>query len=489
MSRFRRHWESEDGVALVTALLAVLVISGLVVIMVSRSISETRASASSRDFETAIHAAEAGSDLVIRALNRQDDGDPYYSIDADDKAIEAPADGADERAWALDLHEGTEYDMVDAPTWIEGENGQAYAVRPVVDASAADPEPIDVIYAVGAIPSFDAERASIRVIKLQVDQDFFEPNYALLSDHDVTMSGDAAFVVEDCDYDDPDPDDCIADVHTNKSFDSGGDTKVHGSVSSAGGSCTGDAAAIECLGSDDGVAEQPIPPFSARDFYRPGEEQGDVDWYDLCPDQTIKEGSTAGPCNGEQLWPSEDESGTRYRGWRWRAQGDFEGWSGNPVDSGVFYIYRADARVNGTAGDDPVSATVILETHPDDNPSGTGALEVGGAPRMQPAMKDDVLIVADRDFSMEGGLGTDDPCSERDNMQFSGFIGVGEQVKMAGNAMLRGAMVVQDKEDWHPLVQRGSNDDGFDGEMCLDFDPSLVVDLAGHWVITYWNEL
>lgn len=489
MSRFRERLQDDDGVALVTALLAVLIISGLVLVMVSRSISETRASAGSRDFETAIHAGEAASDLVIRELNRQDGPKDYYSVDADGKAIEVPAAGEDEKAWALALHEGTEYEMEGAPTWIEGVNGQAYAVRPVIDSAATNPEPLDVIYAVGAIPSFDADRARIRVIKLQVAQDFFEPNYALLSDHKVTMGGDAAFVVDGCDYDNPDPDECIADVHTNDSFHSGGETKVHGSVSSAGGSCTGDAAAIECLGSDDGVAEQPIPPFSARDFYRPGEEQGDVDWYDLCPDRTIKEGSTAGPCTGDQLWPSPDAPGTRYRGWRWQSTGQFDGWSGNPIDKGVYYIYRADARVNGTAGDDVVSATVILETHPDNNPSGTGSLEVGGEPRMQPAMKDDVLIITDRDFKMEGGLGADDPCDARDNVQFSGFIGVGEQVKMAGNAMLHGAMIVQDKEDWHPMVERGSQDDGFFGEMCLDFDPTLVVDLQGHWVITFWNEL
>jgi type II secretory pathway pseudopilin PulG len=316
MSRFRERLQADDGVALVTALLAVLIISGLVMVMVSRSIAETRASAGSRDFETAIHAAEAASDLVIRELNRQQEPQDYYSVDSSTPGtpIEAPASGEDERAWALGLHTGSDYDMEGAPTWIEGTNGQAYAVRPVVDASVSDPEPLDVIYAVGAIPSFDAERPRIRVIKLQVAQDFFEPNYALLSDHKVTMGGDAAFVVDGCDYSNPDPDDCIADVHTNQSFHSGGSTKVHGSVSSAGGSCTGDAAAIECLGAGDGVAEQPIPHFSARDFYRPGEEQGNVGWYDLCPDKTIKEGSTAGPCTGTQLWPSPDAPGTRYRG-------------------------------------------------------------------------------------------------------------------------------------------------------------------------------
>jgi hypothetical protein len=486
MSRFRERLHPEDGVALVTALLAVLIISGLVLVMVSRSIAETRASAGSRDFETAIHAGEAASDLVIRELNRQDGPKDYYSVDAVGTAIEAPEAGVDEKAWALDLHRSGDYEMVDAPTWIEGQNGQAYAVRPVVDASAPNPEPLDVIYAVGAIPSFDADRARIRVLKIQVAQDFFEPNYALLSDHTVTMGGSARFISPGCDYSDPDPDVCIADVHTNKSFTSGGSTRVHGTVSSAGGSCTGDAAALECL--DMGVAEQPIPPFSARDFYRPGTEQGDVDWYDLCPDRTIKEGSTGGPCTGEQLWPSDDATGTRYRGWRWRSQGQFDGWSGNPVDPGVFYVYQADARVNGSAGSGQVSATVIVESDPA-APAKTGALEVAGSPKIQPAMKDDVLIITDRDLTIEGGAGASSACADDDAIQFAGFVGVGEQVKMAGNARLHGAMIVQDKDDKHMLVQRGSNNDGFFGTMCLNFNPNLVVDMAGHWVITYWNEL
>lgn len=479
MIRVRQHLQEEDGIALITALLAVVILTGLVVVFLSRSIVETRASGNARDFETAVHAAEAGSDLVISELNRDE---TYATETAGGTTVEAPDSTADERDWTL----GHLPDMRNSATWIARENGEAYAIRPVDSAG----EPLDVIYAAGAIPSFGHDNARIRVLKLQVAQDDFTPDHALLSDSDVRMKGSAAFVMAGCDAAAPDPDKCIADVHTNQSFNAESETVVHGTVTSAGGSCTSSAPVVDCLGSDDGVAEQPIPPFSARDFYRPGEQASGVDWYDLCPDGTVKEGSGAGPCNGAQVWPSPDESGTRFRGWRHQTTGSWSGWVGNPVSSGVFYVHRSDARVNGSEGEGQQAVTVLVETDAS-KPGTTGTLEVGGFPRIRAAL-DDVLMITDRDFSMEGGeeLSTDpaDDCENRTETQFSGFIGVGEQAKMSGAAMLRGAMIVQDEEDLHSAVQRGLNDE-FAGQMCLDFDPDMVIDMSGHWVITYWNEL
>lgn len=479
MTRWRQHLQDEDGLALITALLAVVILSGLVVVFLGRAITETRASAFSQSFETAVHAAEASSDFVIRELNRDDD---YVTVNAAGVTVTEP-DGVDERTWTLDrLGE-----MRGSDTWVETADGEAFAIRPVDDEG----KPVNVIYAAGAIPSFDAERASIRVLKLQVAQDDFTPNYALLSDTNVTMKGSAMFAVAGCDYANPDPEVCIADVHTNQTFDAGSGPKVHGTVTSAGGSCTSGAPAIECLGSDEGVATQPIPAFSARDFYRPNTELNqdpggqDMGWFDLCPDKTVKAGSGGGPCTGEQIWPSATETGTRFRGWRHQTTGSWSGWVGNPVGAGAFYVYRSDVRVNGSAGDDQRSVSVIVETDPT-QPLTTGSLQVGGYPRIQSAF-DDVLMITDRDFAMAGGESGPPACDTRTKTQFSGFIGVGEQATMSGAAMLSGAMIIQDKSDDHKLVER--HNDEFAGEMCLDFDPDMVIDLTGYWVITYWNEL
>jgi hypothetical protein len=474
----KRIHQDEAGVALITALLAVLILSGLAVVFVSRATAETRASGNSRNHEVAIHTAEAAADVQIAELNALD---THVTRDNSNVEVQGPATGVDENTWARSLLPR----MRDSDAWVEGDSGEAYAVRPVDAAGDA----VQAIYAVGATPGFAAPNAQIRVIKMQVAQDNFIPRFALLTDGHLKFGGNAAIVHPDCDV--AQPETCVADVHVNKGFTNPGNSStVQGQVRVAGGACPSGVTAVNgCADTD--VAPYPIPEFTARSFYmrdldklRSDPDPGRlVEWYDLCPNGTVRSPSTAGPCTGGQLWPADD-TGNNFRGWDWKPSQNE--WSSTNLDSGVFYVYRANASINGSAGVGQRAVSVIVEGG-GVSPNRSGNLEIKGNPALQAALPD-VLFITDRDLAMSGtasgGSGTE--CGQ-DGASYSGVIGVVEQLDVGGTVDLRGAILVRDQTDESNVVQR--NNASISGTMCLQYDDNLAIDLTGIWVVTFWNEL
>jgi hypothetical protein len=474
MTRFHR---SEDGVALMTALLAVLILSGLALVFVARATAETRASGTSRNHEVAIHTAEAAADVQIAAINALNS-----HVTRDNVNVQVQGPGVvNEDTWARSLLPR----MRGSAAWVAGDSGEAYAVRPV-DAAG---DPIEAIYAVGATPSFDAPNAQVRAIKMQVAQDNFIPRFALLTDGDLKFGGNAAIVHPDCVP--AQPETCIADVHVNKGFTNpGSSSTVQGQIRVAGGTCPSGVTAVKgCAHAD--VAVYPIPEFTARSFYmrdldklRADPDPGRlVDWYDLCPDGTVRPPSVAGPCRStEVVWPADD-TGNNFRGWDFKLSQNE--WSSSALDSGVFYVYRANASINGSAGAGQRAVSVIVEGGGTANRSGN--LEIRGNPALQAALPD-VLFITDRDLAMSGtasgGSGTE--CGQ-DGASYSGVIGVVEQLDVGGTVDLRGAILVRDKTDESNVVQR--NNASISGTMCLQYDDNLAIDLTGIWVVTFWNEL
>ncbi len=473
-----RIHRDEEGIALITALLAVLILGGLSAVFVSRATTETRASGASRDHEVAIHTAEAAADVQIAALNALD---THVTLDNAGVAVQGPASDDVAAQWARGLLDR----MAGSDAWIDGDTGQAYAVRPV----DTDGEPANAIYAVGATPSFDAPNARVRVIKMQVAQDNFIPRFALLTDGSLKLGGNAAIVSPTCDTNVPET--CIADVHVNEGFTNpGGASTIEGQVRVAGGTCPSGVTAVNgCV--DDDVAPYPIPAFTARSFYmrdldqlRADPDPGRlVEWYDLCPDGTVRSPSSGGPCTGTQLWPADD-SANNFRGWDWKASQNE--WSSTNLDSGVFYVYRANASVNGSAGEGQRAVSIIVEGG-GVSANRSGNLEIKGNPALQAALPD-VLFITDRDLAMSGtasgGSGTE--CGQ-DGASYSGVIGVVEQIDVGGTVELRGAIIVRDETDDSNVVQR--NNASIHGTMCLQYDDNLAIDLTGIWVVTFWNEL
>jgi hypothetical protein len=487
-----RFHQDEDGIALVMALLGIVILSGLTVVFLGRATTETKVSATSRDHEATLHVAEAAADEQISRVNRLD---AHVTVDRDGLPVTFSG-AADERAWALGLLGSMRPDGVAgaaSPAWLETDRGQSYAVRPRDDAG----EPLDLLFAVGAVPSFDAPNPRIRVLKLQVDQDRWVPRYALMTDGSLKFGGNAAIVVPGCDPSAPvevREAHCVADVHTNDEFtNSGSASTIQGRVSQSVGSCPSAVTAVNgCVDSSDGVAAQPVPPFKARDFYNRGDvlrsdpEGQSVEWFDLCPPGKPAAGATvrrpgATPCapGSDLVWPTAENPGSSFRGWSWQA-GD---WRGGAIGAGVFYVHHADAKVVGSDGTLQRAASILVEQDPA-NKTGSGSLDISGNPSIQAALPG-VLLLADADLDMQGNAQAGTCLAEPRG--FSGFIGVGEQLKTMGTVNLRGAIIVRDHEDVHGLVKR--NNDGVQGTMCLEYDASLVVDFTGKWVITFWNEL
>lgn len=496
----QKRLQDESGVALVMALLGVVILAGLSVVFVGRATTETRAAAFSQNHESAIHVAEAATDRLIATIASDPD---HVTTDADGAEIVLPSSLQDEdaeSAWAMDLlrRDGRIHDEAltnVSEGWLgRNSEGQAYAFRPrsdVFDVEEDEYPPADVIYAVSAVPSFEHPRAAVRVLKLQVAQAAYTPEFAFLTDGAFVFGGDAAIISPDCDPAAPDPNECFANVHTNQGYSqSGSSSVVEGSISTTADNCpAGSTALLGCTAEAD---EQEIPEITARAYYVP--DKADlypdpttqvVEWFDLCPDGAVIESSPdTEPCalesGQEPIWVSTGGN-TRFRGWSFQASQNE--WQASGIEAGVFYVYKADASINGSEGNAQRSATVIVETDPAD-PLRSGSLSVAGNPKMQAAMEG-MLLLAEADLDLNGTATAGD-CGENPP-GYSGLMYAGEQFDTQGTVELRGAIVVADLSDDHKLVAR--NNASVAGTMCLEFDPDLTFDLRGQWVVTFWNEL
>ncbi len=477
MSRFRFVHE-ESGVALIMALLGVVILAGLSVVFLSRAISETRAASFSQDFESAIHVAEASADRRIADVKA--DGD-YVTLKPDgvtpfviDDAVVGDVDA--EEAWLLAQLDSAR----DSEAWATEVEGEAYAIRPRLATSG---EPAQAIYAASAVPGFDANRPRVRVLKLQIDQAHFVPQFAFLTEGALDFGGNAAIVAPGCDPSAPSEDVCFADVHTNQGYTSSSTSStIHGQVTTSTASCPASTTAL--FGCEANAQPQDIPEIRASAYYdleaartSTGEP---VDWFDLCTDGWVRHGSADGPCTGEDVWPSTGGN-TRFRGWRWVASQNM--WQADAVESGVYYVHQADASIQGSQGSLPHAVSVLVEQDPS-KPTMSGSLRVSGNPKMQAAVHN-LLFLADADLDLSGSA-TGGTCGETAAV-FSGLMAVGEQFKTQGTVELRGSIIVQDLANVHGWVTRTNA--GVGGTMCLEFDRNLNFDIRGQWVVTFWNEL
>lgn len=504
MSREHHRLNQEEGIALISVLLAVLILSGLVTVFVARAMTENQVSRHTRDHEVAIHLAEAATDDQIARVQacRQEretstdagcvkvtsspDEYGYGTLDENSLTIEYPPPG-DEESWA----EGLLADLDGSDSFISTDRGEAYAFRPV-DGSGV---PVNIVFGVSAVPSFDHADNRTRVVKLQIAQDLYSPDNAITSNGDLTFGGNAEVIAPNCDEAAPIRADCNADIHVNDTMKTQpGSTTIHGRVTVAGGDCPDTSAEFGCQDQNDSVEPQLVPEILARDFYgrelnnlNPDQGGQDVGWFDLCPDGRVRPQSPSGPCTSASvLWPdptTPEGSTTTFRGWKYKNNGGGITWSGNAIGSGVFYVYHGDASVNGSAGSVPRAVSIFVETNPSDL-SRTGSLSVSGNPNLEAAFPD-VLIVTDADLDLSGNASVSD-CNVTPEA-LSGFISVREQLKTTGTVTIRGALVIQDAAHEHPLVS--DTNDKIQGTMCLEYDEDLDIDLAGFFTITFWNEL
>jgi hypothetical protein len=500
----------DDGVALIYVLLASVIISGLVVVFMSRTLFETRSTARAAAWESAIHVGEAGAEALFGQINvegeafgskvvtRNPDG-TFHEYDPDPTWTDAEL-RAYEREWAMALAledweagQAAGYDS----RVIETDDGHAFGIRPKVPG--AD-EAWEIVFGVGFVPSIDHDDPTVRLVKMRINRYYFATDNALLSGGSIYLSGNASILAPGCSS--ATPHFCDANVHANGDFRGGGSaSEIQGTLSVTG---TGADAFTTVNGPGlNGEQEVPVPPIRALDFYnRPGAET--EDWYDLCRNGAgntpVVRSPGSAPCTGEQIWPAPDNTSTSFRGWTFQTQGpDGPRWVNQSIAAGVYYVHHANATVSGAAGTN-VPVTLLMGS----NDSATsdsaealgGSLKITGGPVLVPAIPD-VQYIVDRDLELRGTQGAgEEPCDPNtdpdcDPIPITGFVYVGEQLAVNANVTVNGAMIVEDREDRHPWVRRTAQGEGvmINGNLTLNYDRNLRLDLRGRVTIEYWNEL
>jgi hypothetical protein len=491
---WRDRTQDDSGAALVFAMLATLVVAGLIAVMASRSVTEARVTASARDRETAIHVAEAGIDDVIVEVNADDD---YVTLQADgvtphEFTPALNATQAEERAWAIAVASDTTQCVV-----VPADHGEACGIRPMKNGAK-----LPWIFGVGFVPSRD-NPVKVRVVKVQYDKGFFSPAKAILTNGDLTLGaticGDAA------------------DVHTNSNVTilGGGDTvscaEPDGNVTSTGSFGSGGS-----VGTDSGQVNrsETIPYIRALSVYareaaneanrgNPSADQYEGKWFDLCPDGRVRRPLVDGlgelvlasgepqPCAGPILYEPGDSAA--FVGWSLQGGGGSQRWTSTAamIPDGVYYVYELDAEINGNLGG-VINLTILadgkgtIQGQPDTgtgctlNGSDNGNIRItgvgGGA--MNPYLQD-LLFLADRDFVTTGNTST----------TVHGVVLAHEQVELGGTVTVTGAVMAEGACPSSPGSPVNANDNKVFGNFQLTHNGDLSLPLDSVTRITAWNEL
>lgn len=538
MSNDRHH--DESGVALIAALLAVVILTGLAVVFVATAVFESRATGNERRFETAIHTAEAATDDVILNVNGDLGHSTTYDGTSDHVYLAHGGDTyTDEEEWARAVADAT-----DAARMTTTGFGEAIGIRPV-DSTG---DPMDLVFGVGYIPNrADALSGSgrIRVVKLQIQPGVFSPAQAFLVNGDLTIGGGAQ------------TDGITGNVHANgnvfvegQSGDcSGSGLCVRGRLSMTGTLRKGPAPSgpeftdgeqetfdtehvcplgdpfpCEAEHIEEGAQHKDVPAFHASFFYEPSKKLstftsgGTVDarWWILCPDGDVKKpaGDSTHPrticgddTNHEPFWV--DGQTNNFHGWDWNNScGDFGNnpcWTGDKVVSGAFFVYNSNAVTNGGRGAvsvmvscDGGSATdaELLDdatVNPcDSNGDKAGNYFMKGQPDFVPAYEG-IHFIVDRDIIINGQAGT----------EIDGAIMAREQVRAEGQGDIRGSIVANNchVRDNDPasntfgecLTRHSTNSpveqNSAKGSFVVDYNERLRIGLPGITRIIAWNEL
>lgn len=517
-----RFHDDQGGVALITAMLAVVILSGLVVVFVGHAYNSTRQAGIEQQRENALHAGEAASDDIVSEIN---------VVEEFVNAVRPVPPPADEEAWVRTLAQDTT-DVPEADLVTTG-FGQGYAIRPCRDSDGdgtcdSDELALDVIYAIGWSPSRDAviqghTNARSRVMKLRITTGFLAPEDAIFTCGDLELGGSAqtggiagnVYVGGDV-------------INTGNNWEINGDLAATGAIPNEAddnvtGTVTRDAPDRGCSSlnlrartfyNQEEKPNKPVqqganPDRNASSPYygRDSVTSDPVFWYDLCPPgedgeakATVRvpdpdgepcatppatQGDPDAPNPGYVEWRQGDTSGSQ--GW------DFKNgrWKATNLQSGIFYIYHADAEIQGGNG----AVTIFIERtgqdsdmdytttddwyDPVDDGKGAdnGSLDLSGNPTFRNAFAN-VQFLAERDFAMNGTTGT----------ELDGGILVGEQFDVRGNASINGAIIASEKPHTAGSPVSTSKS-AVAGDMQIVNDGGLRIPIHEVTRITFWNEL
>lgn len=536
----------ESGVALIAALLGVVVVSGVVIVLVATAVFQSRVTGRERQFETAVHAAEAATDDVIVNVNLR--LNHFTTYDGSGNSSEAHVylehDGVtytDEKAWARAVGDDLSTQTVVTRTGF----GEAVGIRPL-DAAGGDE--MDLLFGVGYIPDREGAlngQGQIRVLKLHIQPGRFAPAQAFLVNGDLTLGGGAQ------------TSGITGNVHANgdifvegQSGDcSGSGLCVRGRLSATGSLRKGpaptgpDFTSTEreqfdlnhvCPTDPDGSPNTPpcgpgnvelkaarhqVPSFHASTFYDPTKQLNrdpatnvDTRWWILCPGGNVKK---PGPpdvhprtvCNSATYPVFWNGQTNNFHGWVWRNScGEFNNkpcWEGDKIVSGAYFVYDANAVSNGGRGSVSIFASCsgagftdaqLLDLSSEGrglNPCDgqgdrNGNYVMKGKPDFKPALPG-VHFIADRDIIVNGQAGT----------QIDGLIAAREQARTEGSGDLSGSIIA---DDCHDRAADGTcnirhstgsivGENSAKGNFIVSYNERIRLPLPGITHIVSWNEL
>ena len=364
----KRPVSDQDGVALVTTLLAMLVLLMLGALFVAYAVPLQQQTAGAQAFESGLHVAESSAELAIASLaDPSQPQQPFIATTAPPEDL----DGA--RQWAIDQAQG----RVDATCsnfqTTAGGDGVA-----IVDGEEG------TVYGVGFLPSCQ-NPTTVRVMRVAYDM---RPLTPMVGEVGILTGGDIYF------------------DHSNAKIDDGG-VHANGDIIGTPGTVEGPySASGSCVSSDctSGAAAKPIENFTARKFWEVRTDTGvnptGDPFYELCPEGLIH---VSDP-DAEEPCTQDDADAVSLSNWSHAAGADGAvtwTWTSNAgPPPGQYYVYRGNLvnKMNNGNGNSS-RASFFAEAHPDHvhgNDLRSGSVTFTSNPKFFPSWPG-VGIIADVD--------------------------------------------------------------------------------------------
>jgi hypothetical protein len=226
------------------------------------------------------------------------------------------------------------------------------------DFAVLKPSNRQTVYSEAWSPSYGATNALTRLIKAEYLFSPYAPSNAVLTGCNLEL--DSSTTVQSVPGSDP----TLAAVHSNCTVSvPQGNPTVTGPVSSTG---TSGAASNKFTDNAGGkvtsTAEQSIPVISAREIYNNQESTYASNWYDMCPDGTVRSGSPSGPCTGGLL-STLSVGGGQWRGFQYeglKSDGSALWNLKSQAADGVYYFQGGNVEMGTGLGNPQSNAVSII---------------------------------------------------------------------------------------------------------------------------------
>ena len=468
---------SERGMALVSALLLLLVMSGLAIALTASGRVEVAMGDNEELYAGARAAAESGlnraaaqimaltanptyplNDLLEGPDGAMDSGSPSASVNADNGLMTHLPDmtGSVNGRWLVQA--GSDYSYTirlfddDDPAMKGGTaftNTELAAMGPPPDPPEDGTGVNDVNRRIVIRSTGFGPRGTMATLE-QMLTPIKMP--ALLVDGDLTMAGNAQVIGSQ------------GSVHANGNLEIDGNAVTISQNATATGTLTAndnwDPGELE----SGGMPAIPVPDINASDYF------SDADFVLRSNGRITNQAGTTVYCNASansnacrNITPA---GGTGPFGWTFNAGA----WDLNPQGAGnntnwATYYAQTDVRITGNPGTagSPIHLTIIAE----------GNIEITGNPDLRPEPDSDLQFVTNMDLRIAGNLGIP--------LAFEGRILVREQIDFAGNPTLAGQVIVQDVPSVSTLVENNI----VTGSVTLSYN-GLIETVA--YTVSGWRE-